>query len=352
MPNPLAQHELNGSDCPARTPVMGSRVLILVLAAGAAGTLAATTALAQQTEPAPPAPVKSISEPRPNASANFNTAHRGSLDSRLWKPITAEFKEQRVDDVLAYVTQVSGLELEPFWTNDKEPVGLAADTLVSFKANSTPALRVIERVLDAVGKDAGVENAWQLTEDGTLQIGPKDRLNAFKRTEVYDISDLTLELKDFVDAPTFDIQQSGATAVPFTAAGQQDQPARSKQERGQEIVDFVRQNVEPAQWTDSGGTGGTITLHRTTMVVTAPEYIHRQIDGNGRGKSTTLKIHIPAAPRSANITAAKPAATKTASTKTAPNKPSATPAAATPSTLTPDATAKPATESKSQPDSR
>ncbi len=58
------------------------------------------------------------------------------------------------------------------------------------------------RATTDVGTDA---NTWQLTDYGSLQVGPRSRLNAFKRVEMYDINDLLLEIPDAPNAPEFDL---------------------------------------------------------------------------------------------------------------------------------------------------
>ncbi len=49
--------------------------------------------------------------------------------------------------------------------------------------------------------------------------------------------------------------------------------------RAQRIVDLIESTVEPDQWANAGGDGASLRIFGTSLVVTAPDYIHRQIVG-------------------------------------------------------------------------
>jgi hypothetical protein len=44
-------------------------------------------------------------------------------------------------------------------------------------------------------------------------------------------------------------------------------------------MQIITQLVEPDQWVDNGGSGGTIRYYNGTLIVNAPDYMHRGIDG-------------------------------------------------------------------------
>src|SRR5690606_7280790 len=51
------------------------------------------------------------------------------------------------------------------------------------------------------------------------------------------------------------------------------------QDRIRNLIDLITTFVEPEQWQDNGGDGGTIRYFQGTLIVNAPDYIHRQING-------------------------------------------------------------------------
>jgi hypothetical protein len=245
--------------------------------------------------------------PKPATSVTASTASdaarvKRDLSTRMWKRVSVDLKENTLADALAFYTAATGLTLDVVWMDDKNPTGLNKDTPITLKADNLPAITLLERILDKAATDAGGTagaNAWQLTEEAQIQIGPKERLNAFKRTETYDVRDLLIEIRDFNNAPKLDITQtsggnSGSGQSPFqggnTGGTSANDTGKSLDERAKDLVKIITETVEPEQWRDNGGNGASLTLWRGTLVITAPEYIHRQLDGDGKGASTTLKI--------------------------------------------------------------
>ncbi len=215
--------------------------------------------------------------------------------NRMLKPVTGEFKDQRVEDALKYIAELTGADIEPLWIDDQNTTGLDKEKLVSFKFSNMTALKLLERLLEKSADDfvAG-GNSWQLSESGTLQVGPKARLNKYKRVEIYDINDLLLVVPDYTNAPQFDLQSvlqsnagGGSGQSPFRDNNQQTGPGigvggievKSREERAKDLQDLIVQLVEPEQWVDNGGDGGSIRYYQGTLIVNASDYLHRQING-------------------------------------------------------------------------
>jgi len=208
---------------------------------------------------------------------------------KLMRPITVDFQEKRVEDVIAFVRDFSGAELEPLWIDDQNPVGLDKDKIISVKVENGTVLSLIDKVLEKARGDAG-ELAWQMTETGAMQIGPKERLNKYRRVEIYDVNDLLQEVPDHPDVPRIDLQQAlqaaqggggGGGQSPFKEENQQTQQQRQadRQQKAEELTKILTELVEPEQWVDNGGSGGTIRYYRGTVIVNAPDYMHRGING-------------------------------------------------------------------------
>ena len=89
----------------------------------------------------------------------------------------------------------------------------------------------------------------------------------------------------FDDAPEFDLssalqssQGGGGGSSPFQNSGGQD-PDEPLEDRVRKLIDLIETTVEPEQWVSSGGEGASVTMFGNSLVVTAPDYIHRQIAG-------------------------------------------------------------------------
>jgi hypothetical protein len=210
----------------------------------------------------------------------------------LMRPIVVKFQDQRLEDVLGFIRETTGAEMEVMWQDDQNPVGLDKEIKINLNSNGLTALALIERVLQKADATSGSLGAsasqWQMADSGEIQIGPKSRLNAFKRVEIYDISDLLVELPNFTDAPTFDLQSvlqssegGGGGQSPFQSQGTQNQglTTKSLEQRLDEVVTLVTRLVEPEQWENSGGDGGTIQPYGKALIVNAPDYMHRELNG-------------------------------------------------------------------------
>lgn len=210
---------------------------------------------------------------------------------KLMRPITIDLTDNRLEDVISFVKDFSGAPLEPLWTDDRNPEGLDKDKLITVRVNNVTVLALLERVLQQASDGDVDEHSWQLTDAGECQLGPKARLNKFRRVEIYDINDLLLEVPEYPDVPTIDLQSvlqqsggggggGGGGQSPFRDnQGQEDMNRRERQERAQDIIDILIEIVEPNQWIDGGGTGGSIRYWQGTIIVNAPDYMHRQING-------------------------------------------------------------------------
>lgn len=275
-------------------------------AAGALLALCATASLALAAPPAPtsPAPAsdpnKPVSQPsgKPAAPVNAVSAptstpreERGDPRTRtlskMQKAMTVEFKDQRLEDIIRFFQEFTQADIEPEWISETSSAGLDKDKLITMKAKDMAALDVLERVLVKAQDDPTNENGWQMTEYGAIQIGPKSILNREKRVVIYDINDLLMVIPRYTEVPQIDLQsvlgqgQGGSGTSPFNTpgTGPGTDPVKSRPERIQEIKDLITGIVEPSQWVDAGGEGATIREFNSTLIINAPDYIHRGIIG-------------------------------------------------------------------------
>lgn len=206
----------------------------------------------------------------------------------LSKPVSLEVTDQPLGDLIGFVTQITGAEIEPMWDDDATGVGLDPEIEISVRARGMSALAFVELLLRKADAQLGFEGAsastWQLDEDGILQIGPRDRLNAFRRVEIYDINDLLLVIPDYDEAPDFDLQSvlqsgqgGGGGQSPFSNTDT-DVERVPRAERVAAIVGLIEALVEPDQWSSVGG-DASITEFQGSLIVSAPDYVHRQING-------------------------------------------------------------------------
>jgi hypothetical protein len=210
---------------------------------------------------------------------------------KLTRPITVDFQDKRLEDIVAFIQTSSGAEIEALWVDDQHTDGLDKEKLVSVRVDNATFLQLIEKVLERARSDVGGENSWQMSETGAFQMGPKVRLNQYKRVEIYDINDLLMELPNYTDVPRIDLQQAlqssgggggggGSAQSPFREEGNdRQQQLRERKERADELTQLLQQLVEPDQWVDNGGSGGSMRYYNGTLIVNAPDYMHRGLNG-------------------------------------------------------------------------
>jgi hypothetical protein len=204
---------------------------------------------------------------------------------RLSRGVTIKFDQQRLEDVMKYLTDYTGADFEVLWRDDQHSDGLDPEQTLTLDVKGVSSLTLLEKVLEKAQTEDD-ENTWQVSKYGTIQVGPKSRLNKFKRTEIYDINDLLVDLPRYDEVPNIDLQsvlqsgQGGSGQSPFEEnESQNDTERKTMKEKADEVVTLIQKIVEPQQWVDNGGEAGTIDQFRGTLIVTAPDYMHRQING-------------------------------------------------------------------------
>lgn len=209
---------------------------------------------------------------------------------KFQRPVSIEFTDQRLEDVMKFLQEITQADIDLMWLDDRNASGLDKEAQITLKFEKGSALTLLERILEkASAGQAGPSTAtWQLSDSGAMQIGTKDRLNKLKRVQIYPISDLILETPNYTNAPQFDLQQvlqqasqrgGGGGQSPFQDSSSNTIARKTNDEKTNELVTLITSLVEPDQWVESGGDGGSIRQFQGSLIVNAPDYMHRGIDG-------------------------------------------------------------------------
>ncbi len=223
---------------------------------------------------------------------------RSETLQKLSKPITVNLQDERLEDVIQFLATVSDTTVDALWVTDRSMTGLDRDARVSVTAREIPVLSVLERVLQRVEQEFD-GNSWALTEDGILEVGPKSRLNRRTELKIYDIQDLLFEIPSYSEAPELDIDQAtqqgtgggggGGSGGIFSDDDDDEVERPDSEEQALELIDIIIETIEPEQWRDNGGDAATIRFYRGTLIVRAPDYIHRQLGGYDFWPSSVAK---------------------------------------------------------------
>lgn len=159
------------------------------------------------------------------------------------------------------------IDMNVYWATDTKK-GLQEDALITLSLQNKPALVILERVLAQMTDNQSA--TWQLRH-GVLDIGLKLPLaTRTAQLESYYIRDLLFKVRNFTapELGTFDGDGDG---------GVEDDPS-SEEEEIEKIIDLIRTFVEPDLWEENGGPC-SITNYKKTLLVNAPDFVHRQISG-------------------------------------------------------------------------
>ncbi len=251
-----------------------------------------------------------------SAEARSERDARSATVRAMSRAITIELNDSRLEDVIQFLRDFSGAEIEVFWVDDQATDGLQKDQRITISAKNMTVLDFIERLLEKAQTDFS-KSAWQFSRDGrSIEIGPKSRLNERAYLKMYDINDLIFQVADFTDAPRLDLDQvlnqgqqgsSGSTGGIFEG-GDEENPgtAPTAQELADKLVAIITENIEPEQWQDNGGSGGTIRFFNGFLMIRAPDYIQRQLTGYPAPRAVSAQ---PTPPKAGARSNASPSST-------------------------------------------
>lgn len=218
-------------------------------------------------------------------SRDVNSVDQRARTLRLMmRPVSVELRDTRLEDIMTFIAEVTGAPLDVKWLDDRAD-GLERDAQVSIEVDGVTMLSFLERVLDKAGSAGFTDSTWQLTELGELEVGPKSRLNNSQVLKLYDVNDLLFELPSFTNAPTLDLDsvldqsQGGGGGGSIFEDEESERDQLSREEKVAELIDIIINSVEPNEWLDNGGSAASIREYRGTLMVRAPDYIHRQLGG-------------------------------------------------------------------------
>jgi len=224
---------------------------------------------------------------RPAVRAKAHPDPRVQTLRDMQKRVTVTLEDARLEDVLMFVEQAGNLAMDVAWIDTANPIGLDPAAPITVNARNMTIQSLLESALDRAGDEFN-EATWQLTPEGILEIGPKERLNAKRTVKLYDINDLLFVIPNFTDVPELDLdavlQQSGGRGGGGGGRGvfrveEQDDLEPDEEARAEEIVEIITTTVEPEQWQVNGGSGASVRFYRGALLVSAPDYIHRQLGG-------------------------------------------------------------------------
>lgn len=189
-------------------------------------------------------------------------------------PVTLHIQGASAPDALTAFERATGTPVEALWADDEHAEGLDPNMIVNFDCRAATATAALESLLRRLDARA----TWQIGADGLIEVGPRSRLNDHRTTRIYEVRDLLQGVPDYTDVPTIDLSAAleAHSSSPFRDDDTtSERPA--KPDSAKDLISLITTTIEPDQWLDNGGVA-TIRVYHNSLLITAPNYIHRQLE--------------------------------------------------------------------------
>ena len=215
-------------------------------------------------------------------TARVDAAPRTVLDRTLPE---SKFTGVTLGDAIDFVRDVSGLNIHVNW-KALEAQNVTADTPINVRLKSVTVRKLLNMLLSEAG---GGDTLTYFVDEGVIEVTTRELADKKVYTKIYPIEDLVMEVPEFSDPPSFNLQSvnqqsqqgggGGSQGIFGTGSDRQEQNragSTTREERGQQLVDLITETVRPDIWAANGGTA-TIRYFRGNLIVTAPRSVHEAL---------------------------------------------------------------------------
>jgi len=189
------------------------------------------------------------------------------------------------ENVIDFLRDLQGVNIHVNW-KALEAAGIERDAEVTTKLKDVRFEKALSLILDDVG--AGDVPLAYIIDEGVIQVSTRDDLNRKTVTRVYDIRDLVVRIPDFDDAPNLELTSTSDSGSDGGGSGDSlfgddddddddDDDSASRAELIQDILELIRQTIEPDSWREAGGAVGALRELNGQLIVTQTASAHRQL---------------------------------------------------------------------------
>lgn len=204
------------------------------------------------------------------------------------------FNAVTFDEVIKFFQDVTGSNIDPNWPI-LEAAGIDKSVPITLRLRNVKFGVVLQSVLDQASPTRGAVGYY--VSDGIIHITTSEAIGQTAYTRVYDIRDLIIEVPDFNNAPTFNLQSQGTGQTSgqgggggggggqslFGGGGNSGsgglQVQRTRIQLIDEIKKLITDTVAPDSWRDAGGTIGSLQELSGQLIVTQISDNHKKLQG-------------------------------------------------------------------------
>ncbi|HQY88616.1 MAG TPA: hypothetical protein PK402_08150, partial [Tepidisphaeraceae bacterium] len=186
------------------------------------------------------------------------------------------FDQTAFQDVIEYLRDTTQANLFVNW-NALEAAGVDRAAPITARLTNVKFSKVLELVLRSA--DATGVGLDYTIDEGVITISTSEDLSSNTQFLTYDIRDLLVDIPMFDDAPEFELDTSGeGGGAPFGGGGGgEDEDEGAYDERVQEIIQAIQNNVAPDTWKDAGGLVGSVEELGGQLIVTQSPEVQREV---------------------------------------------------------------------------
>lgn len=235
--------------------------------------------------------------------ADDDAAQRATPRQLLRQMTAVDFDKMPARAALEIWSEQTNIPLVVNWASLKAE-GVETNKPITLKLNRVPASVVLKLLVKQMHPNPfGDDEILMNTEDWYVQLITKREALRRSSTRLYFIGDLLMTVPNFTDAPGFGLNDAlsntnsggsggnsrggGGGGGLFFADDTDIDRGPTKLERAENIMDMIRNTIEPDIWQANGGEFASVRYMRGMLVIKAPDFVHDQIGIPFSGSSTT-----------------------------------------------------------------
>ena len=196
-----------------------------------------------------------------------------------------DFTETPLEKSVDWVAKTGNIKMDVDWPS-LEKIGINKDTPVTVNLSTIRLDHLLDLIVSKISPDPTSAAAWEV-QDGVLRFASAEAINKSTLMVIYDIRDLLIEIPDYSNVPQFDLNSAlqsassggGGGSSPFSGGNQTTQqgPQRTVEERTDELVRILTEQVDPDNWRENGGAVGFVSRFKGNLLITNTPKNHRAI---------------------------------------------------------------------------
>ena len=218
-----------------------------------------------------------------------------TLSKLIYTDIDVGFQEQPAGEVLRFLFEVADVNARVLAIDKDHSSGVNLSQKITIIKADRPVLNLLQEVLAQCSETDPC--TWQI-RGGMVEVSSKERLatESMMVVRTTPVDDLLIEIPDYDDPPNLNLGGGGGGEGGGGGGGSGGgfggggggagggggiYEFQSREQSLEELINLLTRTVEPAAWERRGGTMASIQVFRNSLVIRAPRWVHRQIDGFG-----------------------------------------------------------------------